>query len=115
MTSSSLFLSLIILPPTSMSSLPATMMYYVHRSTSTCLLNQLCHHHPWSPWFDSECYEMKRATRWLKKKYKATHSPNDYSPWHRQWTVSVHCSRQKTPSTGDQLSHNPDMTPEHCG
>jgi len=33
----------------------------------------------------------------------------------RSWTVSAHCSRPNMPSTGNQLSQNPDMTPEHCG
>jgi len=40
--------------------------------------------HPQSPWFDGECRQMKQATRRLERRYRTTHSPTDYSAWHRE-------------------------------
>ena len=59
---------------------------------------------------------MKQATRRLERRYRTSHSPTDYSAWRRELDSQRSLFQTKYAEyTGDQLSQNPDMTPEHCG
>jgi len=57
-------------------------MYYVHCfDKHVPVKSVLVRRRLQSPWFDSECREMKQTTRRLERKYRTLHSPTDYSAW----------------------------------